>query len=711
MARTSLIACALLAATTSSADDAPLAASAEPITGDGRSVAVVTIANPPAPGPSKALPVPEVARIRCTGASALAASANQPPAVLAPTVTKPDGVDCVARQRDVEAKFRVALTPPAPGLYASATTFDVKSTAREITLDAFVWDGTARAPAMALKAAASEGKLAVQGDKLVLQLAGNAPRLIAIALADGDRLGAAFVPVTGVTTLPVESEPGASVQCWVAGQWFGPVKTKGKIASVPIEVPPGITHGVARSTGRAGYITDAITDLKIPARPRIAAALAAKEVRVGDPVTLAIAVAGGDGRPAGASTNVIGTAKRGKLARPTSLGGGLWSVQYTAPTTPGPDRVTIRIDGDTRAGTAEVEVPVAAGNVARIAIEVPPGPYEPGAELAGTARVLDAAGNPARGAVVTATIGGAPLTVTPGDPIAFRGRVPERLPEGELAVEVSSSGVRERVAVKTAGTAATANVETVVDGRVAVAELAVRDRFGNLVPEGSFEVTVTGGRVQRLERGKRAFRAAVVADEGVASAQLVVRANGRVLAERRVRFDPPAHAYVLGAWVAGGWVDNLGELASPRGGAGVIVRRGVGGVELAGLLGVDVLVFRDTTPVTLDGMTRDADRAVDGVGMQAALRARVRLARRFGLALGAGVVPMRVRATLDTTRTVETVVGLRAQLQGDFKLGPGRVFLGGAYGRATLSEGVVVGKIEGVAVVAGYEWWFADFGW
>jgi len=110
-------------------------------------------------------------------------------------------------------------------------------------------------------------------------------------------------------------------------------------------------------------------------------------------------------------------------------------------------------------------------------------------------------------------------------------------------------------------------------------------------------------------------------------------------------------------------------------------------------------------------MTRDADRAVDGVGMQAALRARVRLARRFGLALGAGVVPMRVRATLDTTRTVETVIGLRAQLQGDFKLGPGRVFLGGAYGRATLSEGVVVGKIEGVAVVAGYEWWFADFGW
>ena len=687
------------------------------VVGDGRTAAPVDVVAVRATGVKlKELPVPEVATVSCVGASALTASSKLSPAVLAPVVTKPTNLDCVARSRDLESKFRIAVLPPAPGLYASAAAYDVRSTTRELVLDPFVFDGKARLAPSALKFAASDGTISARGGKLVLELTGNGPRLIAIALADGDRLGAAFVPVTGVTTLPIESEAGASVQCWIAGRWFGPVKTKGRTASVPIEVPPGVTHGVARSTGRAGYVTDAITDLKVPALPRIAAVIASSDVHVGGPATIAVAIAGNDGRPGAPTLSVIATARRGTLGASRSLGGGLWSVPYTAPTAAGADHVTIRIDGDPRAGTAELDLDVGAGGASRIEIDVPAGPYAPGAEIAGTARVFDAAGNPLHAAVVTATLAGAPLVVTPAETFAFRGRVPERLPDGELTLELTSGSARAQVKVQARIVAVTAVVRPDVDGRRAIVDLVVRDGFGNLAQDGSFELVVTGGRVEQLTRDRDAFHASVVADPGVVTAQLVVRTDGRILADARVRFEPPAHAFVLGVWVNGGWVDNLGELASPRGGGGLGLRRGVGGIELAALVGAEGLVFRDTTKVTIDGTEQPAARSVEGLGFPLMVRARIRLSRRFGVALGAGLVPMRVKVGLALSaqaadERVETVYGMRAQLHGDVRLGPGRLVLGAAYGRAALSGSVVVGQVEGVAVVGGYEWWFADFGW
>ena len=202
----------------------------------------------------------------------------------------------------------------------------------------------------------------------------------------------------------------------------------------------------------------------------------------------------------------------------------------------------------------------------------------------------------------------------------------------------------------------------------------------------------------------------------MSTAQLVVRTEGKILADTRVRFEPPPEALLLGVWVSGGWVNNLGALASPRGGAGLAVRRGFAGVELAVLVGMEGLVFSDTTEVPIDGTPQAASRSVESVGIPFMVRGRFRLSRRFGVALGAGLVPMRVRSTLalstqSADERVETVIGVRAQLHGDFKLGPGRLFVGAAYGRGALSGGVVVGQIEGVAVVGGYEWWFADFGW
>lgn len=714
--RRALLVLVVMARAAAADDAAPIAVTPPTaIAGDGRAVAtvVVTGGRPPL---GKPLPVPEVAHVTCTGASALPATGADP-AVLAPVVTTPTKLACVARVRDAEAPFAIEVRPPPPGLYAATTAVDARSTTRELALDALAWDGRARSAPAALQVAASEGTATVRDGRITLALSGNAPRLVALALADGERLGAAFVPVTGVTTIPVESEPGATVSVWIAGRWFGPAKTSGKLARVPIEVPPGVTHGVARSTGRAGYVTDAVTDLKIPDRPRIAALAVKRALRIGGSTTLAIAVAGADGRPAPPSTAVAGSGK-GKLGPARSLGNGLWTMRYTAPRTPGPDRVTIRIDGDRRAGSATLDLDIRPGSVTRIELEVPAGPHEPGAALSATARVFDRAGNPVRDADVTATIGGASLEVTPGDPMIIRGRIPERLPEGasELPLVVSSEAVDQSVPVQVGAAAVSAEVAASVDGRAAEAELAIRDRFGNLVPRDRFEVTVTGGKLARIDRGRRAFRAAVIADPGAHSGRIVVRAGGRVLADERIDFEPPPHAIVFGAWASGGWIDNLGVLAGPRGGAGLAVRRGLFGAELALVLGFEATRFADTTQVTIEGAMRDAERSVSCLGGIAGIRARLRLSRRFGIAIGAAVIPTRASVRFAAGAGVEetydeAVLGLRAQLHGDVKLGPGRFFVGGSYGRAKLAEGVVVGRIDGAAVVAGYEWWFADVGW
>ena len=719
MAKPALAVLASLAFVGPARADVPGALAVAPpaeVVGDGRAVATIAVTSVPPPTGTKPLPVPDVPRVTCTGASGLAATPDEPPGVLVPAVAAPTKLACVARQNNVDASFQLSVRPPPPGLYARVVETDVRSTAHEVTLDAFVWDGKQRAASPSLQAAASEGKLVTRGGKLVVTLGGNAPRVVAIALAADNQIGAAFVPVTGVTTIPVESEPGASVQVWIAGLWFGPVKTRGKIANVPIEVPPGITHGVARSTGRAGYVTDAITDLKIPALPRIAAVPARSTIHIEDPVTIAVALAGADGRPGAWSLHVVGSAKRGSVGAAKALGPGLWSVPYTAPAAPGPDHVTIRVDNDPRAGTAELDVDVAPGNVAKLTLEVPPGPYEPGGELHVTAHAFDAAGNPVPDAVATATLGGAPLAVTSGEPMTISGRIPERLPDGELVLELAAGGVRARGAVKAGGTANAASIAATTDGREATAELAVRDRFGNLAPQDSFEVAVEGGTLRRLERHGRSYRASIAASAGVASARIVVRARGRVLAEQAVHFEPPLQAFVLGAWASGGWTDNLGVLAGPRGGAGLVLRRQVGPSELALLAGVDAMRFRDRTDVTLNGATTAADQLIVGIGGLVAIRARLRLSRRLGAAISAGVVPMRARVKFDAGSQVmeaysEGVVGTRAQLHVDLRLGPGRAFLGGAYGRAKLVKGVVVGHIDGASLVIGYEMWFASFGW
>lgn len=709
--RSALIACVLAGAVMPAIADDLRATVPDGVVGDGRTAVPVVVNGKPVGG-GKELPVPEVPVVTCATAPGLAAIGAALPAVLTPAITAPQTVECTARLRTSETKFQLKLRPPAAGLYASTDRI-ARTTDGEAKLATFVWDGKRRNVPSWLKAAASDGDVSIgKGGALTLDLSGKAPRTVAVAMIDGSRVGAAFVPVTGSTVLPVESEADSSVQVWVAGTWYGPVQTKGKIAQVPIDVPAGVTHGVARSTDKKGYVSDVVIDLKIPARPRIAVASAAPTIGAGEPMTLAIAIAGADARPAPDKAKLVVAAERGTVEPVRSLGGGLWTLRYMAPGTQGADRISVKVDGDDRAGTGEVTLDV-RGIAAKIELNVAQN-VEPGSELTGTVRVLDAGGNALREPEIGATLGGDPVEVVAGEPMTLVGRIPKEVPpSGVLPLEVVSGSARVKLDLHVGGAAEHVKMRASVDDADVRVELRVTDRYGNLVPQSAFEVTVANGTLSSVRRDGDHYVASVVGNTGATSTTVSVRAKGRSLSDLQIGLDPRG-VIRIGAWAGGGWLDNLGAWSSPRGGAGGGVSRNFGAFEGALLAGVDVMSSSETFVVDLNGSMQDATRSIIGIGIPLTLRARFRLTERFGVSAGAAFVPWSVRVKFGpdgqtADAYTETVVGFRAHVAGDVALGPGRVVIGAAFGRARLADGAVVGQIDGVGLTVGYEWWFGAF--
>jgi hypothetical protein len=168
--------------------------------------------------------------------------------------------------------------------------------------------------------------------------------------------------------------------------------------------------------------------------------------------------------------------------------------------------------------------------------------------------------------------------------------------------------------------------------------------------------------------------------------------------------------------VTGAWVDNLGALSSPRAAAGLAIRSGGRRFELAARVGLEGLWFRDTTAVMLGGEDVDVARSIVSIGAHVAMRARVPVSPRAGLAIGAAVVPMRARVRLapdgDRARTYgENVIAARGEIAGDVIVGRGRLVLSMSYGRAPLTDGAVTGHIDGLAITAGYERWLSEVPW
>jgi len=178
------------------------------------------------------------------------------------------------------------------------------------------------------------------------------------------------------------------------------------------------------------------------------------------------------------------------------------------------------------------------------------------------------------------------------------------------------------------------------------------------------------------------------------------------------RLPPPGapRHFVLGAYADGGWVSDLDQLNGGRVGAGVCVEHSIGTVDASLRLGIEGLVGRG------DGTLDDGSGgswSLTGFSIPLLLRFRIRLPRGFGIYAGGGILPSRISVAVtpesaSTDHYSELAMAARWQAGLDGPLGPGRFLVGAAYGTGRLSEGLVDGHFEGVGVVAGYEWWFAN---
>jgi len=680
---------------------------------DGRTASTVKLMGGPELLEGEDPTLPDLGSISCRGASVVAANGTLPPRVLPPAGSEPGEISCVARRRGEESAFSLRLEAPGAGLYASL----LQNRPAEVALHPF---RIPQAKLLSLHAAASAGRL-IESPDGTLRIAlppGRSPRALAVALLDGDGEGAAFLPLPGHTRLRLESKRRSVLSVRVAGALFGPVRApKGK-ATLPVFVPPGTQSGVVRAVDRIGNVREVAIDLETPSLPRIAAVASGNQVVARGELRLAFALAAADGAPA-ENAQVRAAASRGSVEAPAARGAGLWTARYRAPASPGSDLVTIDVKGDPSAGTVKLRFEVVAGPPAEISLDLPSSAPRAGDELVVHAGVRDAAGNALAGVPLEASLAGAPARISwRGKTVDVRGLVPERLPAGG-AVEISlRSGDAARAQARIEarpGEASTAELRADPTERTALLRVLVRDRFGNLLGASGFALAASGASVGPLRAAAAgAAEADLDAAPRVRAAEASVIAGGRVLARTSIAFDPPPEAWLLSARGQGGGMSS-GAMRAPRLGAALGIRRRFGSFEGGALLGLDALSYRDTIVVDLAGAQHPLSRHLFALTVPLLLRARLPIARRFGASLEAG--PAAVFAWTSASsevsgneRVVSVRPGFRAGASLDFSLGRGRIGLGASVGSARLTNGAVVGQIEGTSVWLGYEAWWLDIG-
>jgi hypothetical protein len=686
------------------------------VPGDGRTPAAISVTGGPEPRTGERKDLPEPPSISCEGLPSLAEHPDQLPAVLPPVVAHPTSIACVAQHRGAKKAFDLSFVPPAKGLHAGVKPRQMRAGDSGAQVVATL-NGQGKGAVASVRASVSHGSLErTKHGRWTLDVPSDTtPRMIAIALTDGTHHAATFFPVIGTAVLPVEVARRSSVEVRIGGWFSESVKVQRKTANVPIEVRPGNHRAVVRAT-RRGLVRESVIDLKVPDYVRLAA-VGQGRVAAGGDVEIAVAVVGADGHPASA-VQLVTKADRGRTVSTKALGGGLFAIAYRAPAELGPDQLTISIADDPGAGEAAVALEVVAGSGADIQVIVDERKYGPGEELLARLRIVDGGGNPAARGDVRATLAGQQLEVYDGpDGIHIKGHIPKRLPEnGKLELVVTAgSRTAQTVIEARALKPVSAAIELVPRGRRAIVLLDVRDQYGNLVALDGFEVRGVGAEVQDLRAVDGRYSGVAIAAASGSSATIEVVGGGESLARENVRFGVDDKALLLGAFGRAGWVDSGGDISTVRFGGGVGVRRGLFGLEFSLLVGAEGLVFDDSTMAALGGSLRQVDRSVTMLSFPIGLRARLGLSHWLGVSVGGGIVPTRAKVDLSTDfqapdRYTEFVLGLRGELALDARVGPGRLFVGGSYGYAKLSEGPLGGSLEGLSITAGYEWWFVELG-
>lgn len=400
------------------------------------------------------------------------------------------------------------------------------------------------------------------------------PRVAVLgAVAADGACGYVAVPLHGLGDAEVRTRPGASVQVRIAERTFGPATADATgLALVPVEVPPGVDavfHGTRR------------IPLPLPPVAHAALFLAEAEAPADREATVAgllVAVAP-DGAPLDGPPPAL-AASDGTLEAPAPAGPGAWRLRWHLPAG--------------RAGEATLTAQRPGEPAVRVLLARPAGPaavvkvaLDRGRAMAGQSRpvtaavtLLDAAGNPAAGAVEAEPEAGrvaAPERTGPGA-WALRWTVPDRLEGRKAAALTVRSGAASgsaSLALAPAGPArldlAPAAPLVTADGAAEVDLVAtVADAHGNPVDEPPAIRSAGAGTVgPPRQAGPGRFAMAYRPRVAAAPGEDEVRVELPPLSARaRPRLRPPLPPLTLSAGAGA-------ALASGRG-AGLAAVAGVG---------------------------------------------------------------------------------------------------------------------------------------
>lgn len=376
------------------------------------------------------------------------------------------------------------------------------------------------------------------------------------------------VPLSGRTTLPVRTKPGATVKVFVEERVFGPViaGANGR-AEVPIVVPPGVPEVVATST-TTKIQSQATVDTGVPPYNRLTLAVTPYLVEA-------------DGQSS-ATVHVIydakGTPPPINRVRVTASGGQLTAMgaednryrfRFVAPRELQETKVKlqVRIDGD-RASEAKVELELGRPSPAQIVILSPEVPLVADGTSTSTVQVLaiDRLGLGVPRLVLTATAAGVRIL---GLKDAGEGRYLLRLgapvvyPPGgsaRLEVELESPPLRAERMLKLAPPPwpSSVSIETdpstpsgdVEDPFLVLLEASSAD--GSPLDDAKLGLQVSSGKRTEVEAlGQGRYRAIVMPSGEDESVLLTVKdASGRFETRREVRFRTQRH--LLGFGLGGG---------------------------------------------------------------------------------------------------------------------------------------------------------------
>lgn len=424
------------------------------------------------------------------------------------------------------------------------------------------------------------------------------PRVALLAVFCGEEPGLLPIPLWGEGDAEVHARPRSVVEVRIGEELFGPLRTDAQgVARVPVVVPPGVNFA---------YQGKRPIDLHVPATPTVhlaglEKALAADAARSAPLFAFAVDRAGA---PLSSAALRL-TATRGKLSAAEEVAPGIYRFSWSfEPGPAGEAWAEATVEGDP--APARVSLRLTAGPPASIELVADRSEVVAGdGPLRLRALVLDAAGNPANGALTAAATLGQ-VRIAPAGPGAhdLEVQVPGALGGGrELGVSASAGAARGeiRVALRPAPPARVdvraARPKVVADGRTGVrVEVRALDRFGNEVTEPPAGTADRGSLTAPARTGsgwESTFVPPLLHDRGSA---VVAMRTGSVAGTTRIELDPAVRPVAVSA--RAGVFTNFHEVTGPSGGLVAAIRRDGWAGQIGAQLSIDAIGWSSADKVT-----------------------------------------------------------------------------------------------------------------